>query len=1132
MKRFCRFLAMFLLLTTILAPSAMAVNTPNEEAITSSVSSVAGANRIFEDFEEESFSQQNQLTPAIVGTAFKKGSVPSATALNSLKFGNLRSVISADGLNTYAEWRFHEADEITINGKEDAYVSLGKRSYDITNFSYQVLEFDLTTMTTFPSNLWIFSEWLGSDSSGTERVAFGSYNDTDGLWHFGDKTLKIEENEWVHITLVFSIQRTGTDAYNFSTTTARIFINGELYNEIHPYSKANLGSGVAMKQHYLGIGWPYGEAGYRTGMDENCSVCFDNVTLTTFDRSTYTGNLEDVFASDFTNLSDFDGEEFVYSPEYVFPSSSLAVATVTDPQGKITSFVTLESAVEFVTENALSDAKITLLADQYHPIKINTALTLDLNGHTLYGQAITANDVVLSSMDNDIWTFSTLPVRYAQILFYQSPFIHRDTAEASFLYEVGDSVSLIPTHPYANTETGEQLDPTGNWLVYDIEGNLLNAIPETIKESDIGKTYIFCPEYYDPSIYFTLIKANGTIEQHSTLDLLSKIPSGATVILRKDIPVYSSFLGTNYSVDINGYTLYTPKGNTKKDIFNGKGSVYVYSSREGARVLPGVYRSSSSTDANGNLIYTNQASFIVTDAHSSQGTRFMIGYKNETEPTPYRIDMFCASFAQLGSVSNISIYLNNLNIIASASDNKAVFTTRYNKSTNRYWQIDNCDILITNKKVLCGNVDVSANTGTYVFNNTNIRGNGALFGSEKAVTADCHVTFNNTNTYGTFDINPGAASYTDSATNTVYNYTRILTIQGKCTLSSFTEDGIVLPQDYIFIPKSIASTSGRFLYPDHAQYANLKNGNYSIIGGAYTANGYIGKSSEYVDTLLQSVALDSSVNVLLYLPKSSYLKSVSLDEVNLLNKTQAKMINGEDYLVVRLSIPPKEAYKERSLCIQFNYSTTEIELPVSLIHYAEKLSQVEDTSATGTYYEDAQEMMRYVLYYVRTAATSIGTATNSNLIRLDALLNGFALTSSDKAITENVYPTTSVSGKLTAATLNLDTKVGMVFQVAKGFVGSIRVDMPHCVPIVKTYTTNSAASSEEYIVLKNIPAYALREDVTITITPASGSKTIFIYNLATYVKGTRTDIAYAVYAYAKMASAYHVKYPNTSSLGD
>ena len=388
MKRMSKSLVFVLFISLLLLFSAPAFATTNEDNLVSSVSSIPGANRVAEDVEGESFNLQNRLTPAITGLKFSAGTAPAALNTEALKFGNLRSMRTTDNSNTYAEWRFHQADDTTINGNEDAYIALGNRSYDVTDLSYQVLEFDMTTMTSFPSNLSIFSEWRGSDNSGRERVRFGSYYDDDGLWHFGDKTLLIEQNEWVHITLVFAIRRSGSSAYDFTETVARIFVNGELYNEITPYKDASLASGVRLRQHYLAVGWLYGKVGARPGMDENASVCIDNVTLTTLNRANYGGNLEEVFSGSFTNLNKYSGKEIVYKSGYPLPSSAMAMATVTKENGDVLPFSTLEDAVEYVSTHSLTGAKVTLLADQYNPIEITNALTLDSAGHTLRGAFI------------------------------------------------------------------------------------------------------------------------------------------------------------------------------------------------------------------------------------------------------------------------------------------------------------------------------------------------------------------------------------------------------------------------------------------------------------------------------------------------------------------------------------------------------------------------------------------------------------------------------------------------------------------------------------------------------------------------------------------------------------------------
>ncbi len=1127
MKRLLRFLIMFLIVSLVFVPSVFAIDSNGETQLNSEVASIAGASRLSEDFEGESFSKQNRLTPDIVGTEIASGSIPSGTPANSLKFGHYRSMCSVDGINTFGEWRFHQADEVTINGNEDAYIALGERSYSLTDLSYQVLEFDITTMTTFPSNVWIFSEWRDSTGTGRVRVKFGSYNDEDGLWYFGDKTLKIEKNSWVHITIVFEIHETsGEGTLDYSTSVARVFADGEFLCDVYPYSTAVISSDRYLRQHYLGVGWPYGKAGHRTGMDENASVALDNVVLTRMDKTTYDGALSDVFSSDFTNLDAYEGKEIVFSTSYTYPSAQMALATVSVGSNTF-SFGTLEEAVAYVKGAGLSDATVKLYADQYNSIEITSPMTLDLNGHQLLGGATTSTDVILSSTSGDLWYFADIASKYATFDFYQSPYAERGEAVATYMLSEGDELpTSIAPEVYVDSATGARYEPIGNWILYDEDGNIVEGGIETVSGANIGKRYSLCPEYTDPSVYFTIIKADGTMTHYDDPTALKSdnIPEGCTIVLKKDTPYSNSVTGTDYSFDFNGYALYQKDG-LKYATFGGAGTIYIYSSRPGGAVYTGTYALVS-----GSTTYSYQAALVLADGNATAGTTYNFGFRSEGVASDYRLTVYCGSFGQLGSANNVKAHLNGVDIIAGAGDNKGIFTTR-NGRQDRTWQIDNCTILIANSKPLCSHVSVGANVATYVFNNTNIYGNGALFGVEGALTASPTITFNQTNIYGKHNINAGDATYTDSE-GVVYNYTKTLVVNGKCYLNDLPAGGVVLPDGYMLIPDVTASATNIYTFPYKGRYDCLATGDVDYLGGSYMCAGYIAEASEYSTLVLQSVAIDTSVNVLFYLPESASVVGAFLGDTNLLDTTKVQVIGGDDYFVVRVSVLPKEAYQSRTVTLKFNSTEVTLELDASLLHYAEKLMAISDTSSSGTYYADSQSLMKYVLYYVRTASTSLGGVSASELSELDTLLDGFELTSADKALAEDVYTTSSVSGMLTAATLDLRSKVGMVFQVAEGFVGEVRADMPHVRSVVKTYTEDAAAGSEEYIVLSNIPAYALCEDVTVTLTPTSGSAVVFTYNLATYVNGTKADISYAVYAYAKAALEYRESYPQASVFGD
>lgn len=1134
MKKLTRFLTLFVLISLVFVSGAFAVDTENEKEVLESIEVMDGVSRIYEDFEGESFSYQKALTQEQEGLKISTGSVPAAVSVGSMKFGHFRSVSSLDGKNTFGDWRFHEACE-TVNTSSDAYIAFGDRNYDVTPLSYQVFEFDMSTMTSYPSNFWIFSEWRDSNSGGKRRYAFGSYNDSDGLWHFGDTTLKIKKNEWVHVTIVIAIRCTdnGTTA-DYTASVGRIFINGELVNEIYPYEQAVISSSLTLRQHYLGVGWPYGNAGARLGMDDNSSVAIDNVALTRCQKEGYRGDLDSIFDEGFTDLTKYGGKEIIYDAAYSHSTAPMASATV-EVGDQTLEFGSAQAAADYVKANKVENATLKLYDDVYHELQIDAPLLLDLNGHTLYNGAAPTRSTYLHSVEGDLWLFESASIFYANFEIFQAPYEKRTEPVATLALSVGESYTLPEAKLFTDAETDERYEPVGNWLLYDASGNVVEGGISKISEEHIGKHYVLCPVYTSPSVYFTVIDKNGNMKHYEDPKLLvgSNIPTGATVVLKRDIPYTNTISATDYSFDFNGYTVYCVDGK-KPTLFGGSGTIYVYSSRPGARVFSGSYMVNGKTDEQGNPIYSNQAAFLLTDETACAGTKYMVGYRGADRPSPYRIQAYTAAFIQLSKVSNVSLYLCNFDVICNAVDNKGILTTRNSGHANRYWQIDNCDFIITNSKPLCSNVGTGVNVGTYVFNNSRIFGNGKLLGYEGSVLSDFSVTLNSTGVYGSHSINPGSftVNVTENGQTVAKTFHTYVYLTGECYVSNVSETGCILPDGYVIIPQITIGSTSLFLAPTSARYSNFELGNTQYLGGKYSSTGYLGKIQDYAKLIRQSVAIDSSVNVLFFVPKNNMLTGAYLNGENILDPNDYRVIDGQTCYVIRISVAPKDAYLSHEIELTFRATSETVTMDASLMHYAQKLYALKEEGELTDYYADSKALMQYVLYYVRTAAKKLGGVSNASLAEIDGLLGSFALSSQDKILNETIHKTTSAAGALDAATLDLESKVGMVFKVTEGFVGTISVSMTGMKSEVRSYSADAPAEKNEYLILKNIPAHLLCSDVTVSITPASGTASTLYFNLATYVNGVKTDIAYAVYAYAKQASDYRVKYPTAFVLGD
>ena len=275
----------------------------------------------------------------------------------------------------------------------------------------------------------------------------------------------------------------------------------------------------------------------------------------------------------------------------------------------------------------------------------------------------------------------------------------------------------------------------------------------------------------------------------------------------------------------------------------------------------------------------------------------------------------------------------------------------------------------------------------------------------------------------------------------------------------------------------------------------------------------------FVNNILQNISLDTSINVNFYFPKDNAPLSVQDREGNeLLNTENIVNINGAEYYVACVKVAPKDAY--RSGMIEATLANGYVQtLDASVLHYANHLFSLEDSSE---YIKDAKALVRYILNYICEAALAYGGATESELY---AFITDIVI---DKTLNETIYEIDDAMG-IEAFCLDLQSVVGMVFKVEKDFSGSITVTM-NGKSDTYIYDAATPVGEEEYIVIENIPAYALRSDITVSVTNANGECATYLFNLATYTNKIGTDVLYAVYAYAHEASVFHAKYPTASTV--
>ena len=238
---------------------------------------------------------------------------------------------------------------------------------------------------------------------------------------------------------------------------------------------------------------------------------------------------------------------------------------------------------------------------------------------------------------------------------------------------------------------------------------------------------------------------------------------------------------------------------------------------------------------------------------------------------------------------------------------------------------------------------------------------------------------------------------------------------------------------------------------------------------------------------------------------------------NLLDTNNTVKMGGADYYVITVGEPAKNAYVEHQLVITFQ-NGSEVTLDASLGRYAKRLLA---TKSEDEYVLDSQELMAYVLHYIKTTAVEYSDAV------AEEIFAGIDYTVNDEVVFEEATDLSlaSINKYVEGGALDLNACAGFAFKVAKGFVGTVKVQLGASMIVEKIYTADAAAGEDEIIYLEEVPAHALRYNITITATPEGGEEVSACFNLATYVNYyIAEDYARAIYLYACKARAFGVKY--------
>ena len=726
-------------------------------------------------------------------------------------------------------------------------------------------------------------------------------------------------------------------------------------------------------------------------------------------------------------------------------------------------------------------------------------------------QTVTLADKVYTSK----YKTASLYARYLSVNVY-----HMDKASAEEKFLEVEKVAYGAT--YIPPVAEEQLYPTdgrifyiptGEWVAYDHKGATVEII---VNSNTIDNVYNMYPVCNVKETAFATVDQNGDEVRYESNDIIAAlgtttIANGRTIVLYKDCYLVTPLTARNAFIDLNGCALYAKS--VKTDLLSvGEGcTLFVYSSAEGARIFTTPYELASGSG------YCCKI--------GNKNATIYIGYKDEQTKCENRIEVYTGAFCEI-SGDNSGLYLYNLTMIRNGRDNYGYLNFRGGGDTGRFYDIENCDIY-SNSAIFCvrGGVDNSTTGDAYIRNCNIYNTNGAsgkfveFYSKENEITPKnvvFEITLENSNVYGGRDIQT-IPTYGENCTAIVY-------VKGDCQLGQINEN-VKTEDGTLIVPKAGSYQHPGFMVNAGAAYNGAQSLTYKTSFAWYYETV---TEKEYLRGVYQNVSLVSDINVNTYIPAWDFIASVTLDgEENLLNVENIATMGDKEYYAIVVGDPAKSAHLAHSLVITFK-NGTEVALTASLGDYAKRLLASKSEDA---YILDSKELMGYILNYVKATALEYTDAS------AEEIFADIEYTVDDTVVFEEPtnLSTAAIKQYIEGAALDLDACAGYAFKVAKGFVGTVQIQLgASSMQIEKTYTAEAPAGDNEVIYLENVPAHALRYTITVTVTPEGATESLSAtFNLATYVNyliesenatDSQKAFARAVYTYAVKARAFGVKY--------
>ncbi len=624
-------------------------------------------------------------------------------------------LVKANGNGYYRYYATLDASGNSNPGGTSGYIQMDFGKVSLTELSYFILEFDISSENVPAEGKF---HHIGRNSSGNPNGSTTIYvkrNNGKMVFSVNNASFEVAAREWAHLTLVSQVN--GTTGANVSTI---LFVNGERIATLSGY----WGSSIVSIDDYRFLP--------ETNNPEGATLCFDNVTTQTFDK-TYTGSLSELFGDSGTDLNKKMYRDVMWSTDYELPSfayvarvDGVGYSSVAGALAALKEGGTLELLCD-ITDSLTVDRRMTLVTNGFKCDFTHAGFDVEEKESGVYTFTVTTKSAYYTfhNLDGTVLA-KDVPALYGAMpspgIGFVAAVESEDGALLAFTGWLRDGSPLTKVSGEdidGHFEVYPQIETVTDYCayIYDKDGMVTvitkeSDIPAKLAAAKNDSTFVFACDYYIASritVGNVYIDLNGhTVSSGGKADVTRYSPLGISGTTR----IYSSKKG--------GYLRVAPvvKDGVEQN-YSGKngtnfGTMPIFDQPRGALVLGTVYNPTLDKTFDGDNLTMSGGPLINSDAGAAKFSVTIDGGHYFSVLNDYAAPIITRWDLKDFTIRNAEIYTNRIALIAFQGANGA----EIHFDNCRIYMSDPAANLVTNNAGASG-ADPS---GTVYLTNTEVYG--------------------------------------------------------------------------------------------------------------------------------------------------------------------------------------------------------------------------------------------------------------------------------------------------------------------------------------------------------------------------------------------------------------------------